>query len=231
VLPENGRPFGDGGAQEKKSSTETSGGSRVPRKKRSASESPTEMVPARTGEVAGERPTATSHLPAGQLAVFNEAMAELVRVGMEAQRTRNGRELAIFERDFERIALLADALMGGNYRDTAARLAGIAESGVRAWVRAADDGDLRYLPIATVIRSAEAIAEAEAVTYVRKASRDPRFWAAGMTWLERKYPDAWGRRESESGPKVQVIVGAGAAQVQVNVASTPSAAGSASDPD
>jgi hypothetical protein len=202
----------------------------VPRKKRSASESPTDMVPARTADLSVERPSATGHLPAAQLAVFNEAMATLVRTGMEAQHTRNGRELAIFERDFERVAILADALMGGNYRDTAARLAGIAESGVRAWVRAADEGDLRYLPIATVIRSAEAIAEAEAVSYVRRASRDPRFWAAGMTWLERKYPDAWGRRESESGPKVQVIVGAGTAQVQVNIA-TPSVAGSASDPD
>ena len=60
------------------------------------------------------------NVPTAHLAVFNEAMEELVREGLKAQRVRNGRELAIFEHDFDRIALLADALIAGNYRDTAA---------------------------------------------------------------------------------------------------------------
>jgi len=59
-------------------------------------------------------------------------MADLMACGRHAQQHRNGRELAIFEHDFDRIAIFIDALVDGNYRETAAQLAGIAESGVRA---------------------------------------------------------------------------------------------------
>jgi hypothetical protein len=54
-----------------------------------------------------------------------------------------------------------------NYRDTAARLAGIAVSGVHAWLKAADERDARYEAVTNVIRSAEKIAEADSVTDVR----------------------------------------------------------------
>src|SRR5262245_13593366 len=123
---------------------------------------------------------------ATKTALISQCMARLVAEGIEAQKVRNGRELAIFERDFERIATLVDALVEGNYRDTAARLAGVAESGMRAWLKAADNGEERYQSIATVIRAAEAIAESESVGHVRTAGRDPKNWAAAMTWLERK---------------------------------------------
>jgi hypothetical protein len=39
-----------------------------------------------------------------------------------------------------------------------------------------------------------------------------------MTYLERKYPEKWGRRQDDSaGPKVQVIIGASESEVRVNV--------------
>lgn len=79
--------------------------------------------------------------------------------------------------------IFVDALVDGNYRETAAQLAGIAESGVRAWIKRADDGEERYKPIACLIRLAEAIAEADALADVRKAGRDPRNWCAAMTFL------------------------------------------------
>ena len=159
---------------------------------------------------------------AARMAVFSQAMMTLVEQGMEAQQSRNGRELAIFEKDFDRVALLADALMEGNYRDTAARLAGIAESGVRAWIQAADSGDTRYAAVANLIRSAEALAEAECVSDVRKAGKDPRFWAASMTWLERKWPDRYGRRQEDtSTPRIVVQIGVKDGDVQVQLGASP----------
>ena len=143
-----------------------------------------------------------------RLAVVTQGMQTLIERGLEAQQHRNGRELAIFERDFDRIATFIDALLEGNYRDAAARVAGIAESGVRAWLKAAEDGDERYRTIADLILAAEAIAEAEAVGHVRTAGKDPRFWAAAMTWLERRFPEKYGRRSADAfnGSGVQVIV-------------------------
>jgi hypothetical protein len=134
---------------------------------------------------------------AAQTALISQCMAQVVAAGLEAQQHRNGRELAIFERHFDRIAVLVDVLVDGNYRDTAARLAGIAESGVRSWLKLAEDGDPRYQAIGTLIRAAEAIAESESVGHVRTAGRDPRFWAAAATWLERKFPDKYGRRSPD----------------------------------
>lgn len=154
-----------------------------------------------------------------QTALISQCMANLVARGHEAQQHRNGRELAIFEKDFERVAVLVDALVDGNYRDTAARLAGIAESGVRAWLKAADDGDERYQAIATLIRAAEAIAESDSVRHVRSAGKDPRFWAAAATWLERKFPDKYGRRTADNDtPRVVVQIGVSHSDVQVSVA-------------
>jgi hypothetical protein len=157
---------------------------------------------------------------AAQVALISQYMAALVAEGREAQQLRNGRELAIFEHDFDRIALFVDALLEGNYRQTAARLADVAESGIRAWMKAADDGDPRYRTVAALIRAAEAVAESDTVRYIRAAGKDPRFWAAGMTWLERKSPDRWGRRSEESTtPRVIVQIGVRDSDVQVRVES------------
>ena len=73
----------------------------------------------------------------------------------------------------------------------------------------AEEGDTRYEAFAQVVRVAEALSEAAAVRNVRNASNDPRFWATGMTYLERRYPDRWGRRQDDTTvPKVIVQFGA-----------------------
>ena len=51
----------------------------------------------------------------------------------------------------------------------------------------------KYFQFWQAIKDAESAAEAEAVAQVRLASRES--WQAGMTWLERKFPDRWGRHE------------------------------------
>ena len=151
-----------------------------------------------------------------QQTLIETLTATLVSEGLAAQARRNGRELAVFERDFDKIAILVDALLDGNYQETATRLAGIASSSIRAWVKAAEDGDPRYKTIALLVQSAEAIAEASALADVRAAGKEPRNWAAAMTFLERRHPERFGRRspeETRSG--VTVIIGARAEQVQI----------------
>jgi len=158
-----------------------------------------------------------------QRALMDQCMQNVVTAGLEAQRSRTRRELAIFEKDFGKVATLIDSLREGCWRETAARLAGIAESGVRAWLKLADEGNERYLPIATAIRAAEAIAEAECVQLVRAAGQDPRHWTAAAWTLERKFPDRYGRRSPEDTRSgVTVIIGARAEQVQIGVLSAAS---------
>jgi hypothetical protein len=56
------------------------------------------------------------------------------------------------------------------------------------------------------------------VRKVRAAGRDPRFWAAEMTYLERRHPHRWGRRaEGHDGPKVIEQIGSRDSDVQVNI--------------
>jgi hypothetical protein len=69
-----------------------------------------------------------------------------------------------------------------------------------------------------LIRTAESLAEAETVRAIRAAANDPRNWAAGMTYLERKYPDRWGRRTDDNmGPKVIVQIGIKDSDVHVQI--------------
>jgi hypothetical protein len=149
-------------------------------------------------------------------AFLTDRFHALMDAGLDAQRERTGRELAIFERDFGKIARLVDALAAGNYLDTAADLAGISRASVRSWMAHAEKGDPRYQHIAALLQLAASLAEADSVAHVRAAGQDPRLWAASMTFLERRYPGKWGRRSDESDvPRVIVQIGVQASDVRV----------------
>ena len=102
---------------------------------------------------------------------------------------------------------LLTGLREGNHYEPACALAGVSYRQFREWMnRAEDDGpDTPFGRVAAAVKLAEAEAEAESVRYVRAASRDPRFWAAGMTFLERRHPDRW--RRPDSAQQVNVNVG------------------------
>ena len=88
------------------------------------------------------------------------------------------------------------------------------------WLEAADRGDEAAILFRNALEKAEAAAESETVRNVRNASKLPQFWAAGMTWLERKNPEKWGRRQDDSStPKVIVQLGVSADRVQVAILS------------
>ena len=72
-------------------------------------------------------------------------MVMLVEAETKVQEHNNGREIAIFECDYEPIANLVKALVEGACLDTACRLADLSYSGVRAW--------RRRMKVSRVIRS------------------------------------------------------------------------------
>ena len=91
-----------------------------------------------------ERALAQTRADDGASLSLSEAIAVLHAHADEARRTRTGRELTLFEAHPEKVGRLIDELIAGNYRDTAATLAGMTSRSVRGWMDAADKGDARY---------------------------------------------------------------------------------------
>lgn len=95
-------------------------------------------------------------------------------------------------------AKLVGALEAGNYRETSAAYAGIHKSSLFAWLAQGrqdkEAGTESVLAdLVDAVEKAEAATEVYAVLRVREAMKDS--WQAAMTYLERKKPDEWGRRE------------------------------------
>ena len=117
----------------------------------------------------------------------------------------------------EKVQLLLASIADGNYRETAIKQAGIAKQTFYNWLKRAEAGDIAAKLFVDALEKAEADAECETVRNVRNASKLPQFWAAGMTWLERKSPEKWGRRQDDSqAPKVIVQLGVTAEHVKIN---------------
>ena len=113
---------------------------------------------------------------------------------------------------------VVDALLDGNYMETAAAVVGISKSTLYRWLRKAEELEVNALELAAEaedlepdlysyvdpadwplldfrhsVKSAEAWAEAE---LLRKARAAGLGWQAFMTILERRHPQRWGRRKS-----------------------------------
>ncbi len=118
------------------------------------------------------------------------------------------------------------AIADGNYRETACRLAGISKQAFYNTLKRAEAGEHSAMVFVDALEKAEATAENDLVRNVKAASKLPQFWAAGMTLLERKSPEKWGRRQdSNDSPRVLVQIGVSSGDVQVRIGeSTPNSA-------
>ncbi|MCA1697442.1 MAG: hypothetical protein LC790_00460 [Actinobacteria bacterium] len=96
---------------------------------------------------------------------------------------------------------LTDALRAGNYLSVAAAYAGVSRSTVHRWLALAEEEnpDPRLVHLRDEVRKAEAAAEVHAVAVMRKASAAGE-WRAAATFLERRYPERWRRREPPGSP-------------------------------
>jgi len=106
-------------------------------------------------------------------------------------------------------AKIVQAIVGGNANVVAAAYAGIGESTYYAWLdrgrkevtRLASSPwarpratEMPFLEFLEAIEKAQADAEARNVALIAKAAQDGT-WTAAAWWLERKYPERWGRKD------------------------------------
>lgn len=99
-------------------------------------------------------------------------------------------------------ATVVDLLKAGNYVETACAYVNINPSTYHRWIeRGETNPDSAYGEFARACAQARAHAEVQSVLVVRKAARDGN-WQAAMTWLERSFPQRWGRsmRAEVTGP-------------------------------
>ena len=93
--------------------------------------------------------------------------------------------------DEHREAAILRDLRTGQTRACAAERAGISERCLRYWVSRGKAGEAPYVSFAAAVKKAERDAEARAVRTIRKAGK--KHWVAYAWWLERKFPESWGR--------------------------------------
>lgn len=102
--------------------------------------------------------------------------------------------------------------------EPAAQLAGLSPNTVRAWLKRGEDGEKPFDLFLLAYKRAQGGIEAQVTKNIIHASADPRFWAAGATYLERTHPDRWARRSDDnSAPKVVVQIGVRDSDVQVSI--------------
>lgn len=132
--------------------------------------------------------------------------------------SRIGRPNNLAEPD--KIQTFLASIRDGNYRETACKASGLSKGSLYRLLEQADHGDEAAQAFRHALEKAEGDAESETVRNVRQASKLPQFWAAGMTYLERKHPERWGKRQDDaSTPKVMVQIGTGVTDITVNVLS------------
>lgn len=89
------------------------------------------------------------------------------------------------------------ALRAGNYAHVAAEYAGIDRATFYRWMqRGRESTRGKFSDFCEAVKNAEREAEVRAVAVIQNHMADN--WQAAMTYLERKYPDRWGRRDRVS---------------------------------
>ena len=101
------------------------------------------------------------------------------------------------------ITALSTVIAEGNYYITACSLCGISEPAFYGWINQAEkdynngltDDESPYLRLVKALKKAEAKAEAEFLSVVKEAAVKKKEWLPAMTFLERRHPDRWGRKD------------------------------------
>lgn len=93
----------------------------------------------------------------------------------------------------ERQEKIVGAIRAGNYANVAAAYAGIDESTFYNWMKRGEDGEEPFLAFFQSVKDAEAEWEVATAARINKAASGS--WQAGMTMLERKAPERWGRSD------------------------------------
>ena len=101
------------------------------------------------------------------------------------------------------ITAISEAIAKGNYASTACHLVGVWQETLIRWLHQAEtdeangltEEDSLYIRLRQSVKKAEAQAEARLVDVVRETAEVKREWLPAMTFLERRHPDRWGRKD------------------------------------
>ena len=92
-------------------------------------------------------------------------------------------------------ARIVQAIVGGNDITVAAAYAGIHKAQFYRWLEKGEQQQQGiYRAFRDAIQKAQADAETRNVALIAKAAQEGT-WTAAAWWLERKYPERWGRKE------------------------------------
>ena len=109
-------------------------------------------------------------------------------------------------RNDPRVQVLLAALEQGQFVSTSCDAAGIHRSTVARWVKRGEEAqiameidgvdidasELAYCDISDAIKKAQATAQSQALSVIQKAAQNGT-WQAAAWYLERAYPQRWGR--------------------------------------
>ena len=92
---------------------------------------------------------------------------------------------------------IVDAISEGNYLVTAAAIGGVTYTTLNNWMKKGESASSgAYVEFLEAVKKAEAEAEALRVSRISKAGKEGN-WQADAWYLERRYPDRWGKRVQE----------------------------------
>lgn len=101
---------------------------------------------------------------------------------------------------------IVQAVASGNYLETAAAYGGITYTTFNNWMNRGESRERKdYIEFFEAVKKAEADAEVLRVARISKAANEGN-WQADAWYLERRYPNRWGKRVSEvSGPNGDAV--------------------------
>lgn len=118
----------------------------------------------------------------------------------------------------DKLQLLLACLEDGMTQEDACQYAEIALSTYYNWLKRAEQGDENAQRFSDAVRKARAGAKREHLHNIRRAGQHVQQWTASAWFLERSFPEQYGRRNDDSSsPKVVVQIGAKDSDVQVAI--------------
>ena len=113
---------------------------------------------------------------------------------------------------------IVEALVAGNYIETACSYSGVAPATYYKWMEASNKPNARkdLIEFREAVEKARAEAEVRNVVYINEVAKTN--YQAAAWWLERSFPKRWGRQQSVeltgSGASLNVTVDAKAAVLE-----------------
>ena len=98
------------------------------------------------------------------------------------------------------IAKLTGYVAKGNYFTTACQACGIHKSTAYDWIKIGETDieqgvSTLFSDLVYAIKRAESVAESELASMIRETALEKKEWLPAMTFLERRHPERWGRKD------------------------------------